>query len=317
MLLTRFSIRDVAVPLIALLAACGDNIGADDGLAFNIRTQDVTIMPGEEVTYCYFTHTANTADAVVNRWVSEMAQGSHHTIMFINPSGVQPADGTLQLTDCGFVGNSMPIWTYATQNPYEELTLPTDDGAGRPLAQVIPANTAVYFQMHYVNASDVPITTHFEVSAYELPAGTPFTQTSAYLTYNNSIAIPPGATNHVESATCDVPAGAKFWTMSTHSHKQTAYTEIKDGEARLFETSDWEHPGTSQWMRAPYYEFETSKMTWSCTYNNIGDNAATTVVAGSSGRTNEMCMEYGFIFPADKPTICIWDTSIPGNCVCS
>lgn len=306
----------LAVGLVSVLAACSESADGD-GAAFSIVTKEVTIMPGEEVTYCYFTHTNNTKEALVDRWVSDMDLGSHHTIMFINPSGIQPEDGTLQLSDCGFVGNSMPIWLYATQTPHEELALPVDDGAGLPLAQVIPAKTAVYFQMHYLNATDEPITTHFQVKAYALDAGTPFTQTSAYLTYNNSISVPPGAIDHVETASCNVPPGVKFWTMATHSHKQTVHSEIKDAEASLFSSTDWEHPGTSRWMTAPFYEFTAPQVTWSCTYSNIGDNAATTVVAGPSGRTNEMCMEYGFIFPATKPVICVWDTSIPGNCTCS
>ena len=85
--------------------------------------------------------------------------------------------------------------------------------------------------------------------------------------------------------------------MSTHSHKQTVAADVKDGSATIFHATDWEHPGSQQWPASPFYKFGAASMTWACTYDNTGSNAATTVVAGQSAQTNEMCIFNGQFYP--------------------
>src|SRR5262249_55181295 len=149
-------------------------------------------------------------------------------------------------------------------------------------------------QMHYLNATDGPLTVHVEVSAYALEQGKPFTQTSAYVTYNGSISIAPHEINHLESENCQVPGGAKFWTVTSHSHKQSIMTDIKDGSNMVFQSNDWEHPGTKDFMQMPFYTFSNPMMTFECTYNNTGDNANRTIKDGTSAQTDEMCMAIGY-----------------------
>jgi hypothetical protein len=121
------------------------------------------------------------------------------------------------------------------------------------------------------------------------------------VTYNDDISIPPGATNFVVSASCPVPAGVKFWSMSTHSHKQSIETQVMDGSSMIFTSTDWEHPGAQVWAQTPFYTFSATNLTWSCTYDNTGSNAAITVKSGPSAQTNEMCMATGYFFPATSP----------------
>jgi hypothetical protein len=261
------------------------------------------LQPGQEVTYCYYFHTPNTATVAVNKWVSQLALGSHHMIMFLNPGGSQPADGTID-QNCGLGSGSagnLPVWTYATQTQNQEEDLPADDGTGKPLAQNIAPNSAGYFQMHYLNATPNMLTAQVDLKAYALPAGTAYTQTEAYVTYNNDISIGPGATNVVATASCPLPTGVKFWTMSTHSHKQSIATTVLDGNTSIFSSTDWEHPGAQTWATSPFYTFTATQLTWKCTYDNTGSNAGSTVVAGPSAQTNEMCMATGYFFPATAP----------------
>jgi len=261
------------------------------------------LSAGQEVTYCYYFHTSNTQTVAINKWVSAMTPGSHHMIMFLNPGGSQPADGTVD-QNCGVGGGggaNVPVWTYATQTPTQEEDLPDDDGAGKPLAQNIAPNSAGYFQMHYLNATQAALMVHVDLKAYALPAGTSYTQTEAYVTYNNDISIGPGATGVKVTASCPVPSGVKFWTMSTHSHKQSVGTQVLDGASMLFSATDWEHPGSQDWSAPSFYTFTTPMLTWSCTYDNTGSNKGSTVVAGSSAQTNEMCMATGYYFPATAP----------------
>ncbi len=315
-----------------VVAACGKSPGSGGGggggggggpdapsdlgtPVFQITSTDLTIdvSPNNEVTKCFYFHTGNTATAAVNKWVSHMTPGSHHMIMFLNPGGSQPADGTID-ENCGLGGSgggaNIPVWTYATQMPDQEEDLPPDDGTGMPLAQNIPANTAGYFQMHYLNETDSPIQVHVELSAYALPTGTPYTETEAYITYNNSMSIPPHAVPPAAgtswTASCPVPAGKKFWLLSSHSHKQDMTTDVMDGATDLVHSDDWQHPPAQEWNTTPFYTFTNTDLTWNCTYANTGDNANNTVVAGQSAQTNEMCMATGYFFPATAPAFGIY-----------
>jgi len=272
---------------------------------FRVVSPDVTINPGQEITYCYYFRTPNTEELAIKSWSSEMTPGSHHMIFKTTTSDVMPP-GTISASNCGgFDTTNIPSWVYAAQTPTADAQLPTDDGAGKPLAQKIAPNTPGYFEMHYLNTTDDVVQAHVTLDAFALDAGAAYTQTAPYVTYNTQISIPPGATNDIESMTCNVPSGIKFWMMSTHAHKQAIQTQVKDGTSAIFTSTDWEHPGDKTWMTTPFYTFATGKLTYECTYNNTGTNSASTVVTGPSAQTNEMCMAIGYYFPATKSLICL------------
>jgi len=293
-----------------------DTTGPDaavlDNAAFTVQSTDVTLTAGQEVTYCYYFHTPNTAAIAVNKWVSDMTPGSHHMIFFTG--GPAHADGLDMSNSCGIGASTTNVsqWVFASQTPHTEELLPPDDGAGKPLAQLIQPNTLGAFQMHYLNATDGPLTVHVKLSAYALAAGAAYTQTDAYITYNQNISIAPGAMNFPVTATCNAPPG-KFWLMSTHAHKQAVKTEVLDGSTSLFSSTEWEHPGAKEWDASPFYTMSTGKVTWTCTYTNTGDNAANTITAGTSAQTNEMCMATGYYFPSTGPKICL---NVAQGCFC-
>jgi len=300
-----------------LLVGCSDSgEEVDDKPAFEIQSSPFTLGPGEEVTKCFYFTTNNLESIAVNRWVSDMSAGSHHMIMFRTLVGSQPADGTID-ENCNCSGDScISVPVYATQIPHEEVAFPSDDGNGRPLAQDIESQSKGFFQMHYFNSSDQPLTTSVSVKAYSLPKQVvedlEYTRTDIFATYNADIRIPPGATNHVVSATCDV-VGGKFFTLSTHSHKQAIATRIAESGNTVFLSNDWEHPGNQAFSAPSFYEFSSGKLTWECTYNNTGDNAGRTITDGQSAKTDEMCMATGYYFPAIGPRGCVMGG---GECNC-
>jgi len=301
----------LGLTLFVALTACTKTVADDDDVqetpAFEVVSSDVTLAPGEETTRCFYFHTPNTTEVQIYKWISDMSPGSHHMIVF-SSLGTQPADGTIDNCD----GANIPVPIYGTQIPHEELEFPADDGLGKPLAQTIAPNTAGFFQMHYLNTSDSPLVANVKLAAYPLPAGTEFTRTEIFATYNNDIAIPPHATSYTVTATCDV-VDRKFWMISSHSHKQSVATSIKDGGAEIFTSTDWEHPGAKRWAAPTFQHFDTYQLTWSCTYDNTGDNANSYIYAGQSAATNEMCMATGYFFPATGPRGCVIDS---GQCQC-
>jgi len=309
-----------AFALLTSLVACGgpgtpgddDDVPADSGTdlppdrGFRITSPDITIEPGQEITYCYYFRTPNTEPMAVKRWKSVMTPGSHHMIMYATNSDTKPV-GTVSDQDCGFGTGSLdvPQWTYSAQTPSAEIALPPDDGAGQPLAQEIGPNTAGFFQMHYLNATDDPIQVHVTLDAFALEASESYTQTAPFITFNGSINIPANAIGDVESQQSPVPAGSKFWMMSTHAHKQAVKTRVLDGTAEVFSSTDWEHPGAQMFMTpTEFYSFASGMLTYECTYDNTGSNKAMTIQTGDSANLDEMCMASGYFFPATASRFC-------------
>jgi hypothetical protein len=289
--------------------ASGDVPDSGEMPAFDITSSDIMLSPSQQVTYCYYFKTPNTSSLAIHKWVSDMTPGSHHMIFFAG--GPSHADGLDTSGNCGFSGGgggSVPAWTFSSQTPHYELDLPSDDGGGKPLAQIIPPNTQGVFQMHYLNASDATLTAHVELKAYALPASAAYTQTDAYLTYNQDLAIPPHAnamaspptSGSIWTGSCSVPAGAKFWMGSSHTHKQGVEVDVMDGTNSVYKTMDWEHPTVQMW-NAPFYTFSTGQVTWTCKYVNLGDNANITLHAANDALHAEMCMMAGYYFPSSGP----------------
>jgi hypothetical protein len=290
----RHSFRVLVIATAISLAACTGDSGPDipePTLAFEVVSKDITLQPGGEETFCYYFSTPNDTTLHISKWVSEMTPGSHHMIYFTN-LGTQPADGTID--DCNF--DSLPLPVYGAQTPLNEVAFPTDDGKGFPLAQNIDPKTPGFFQMHYLNGTDAPLTAHVTLRAYALP----------------DTIVPPHATNHVERATCDVVDG-KFWSMTSHSHKQSVATAVKDGASMVFQSVDWEHPGSERWEAPTFHQFSSGQVTWECTYNNNGTNANRTITSGQSARTDEMCMATGYYFPGRGTKGCVFNN---GQCQC-
>jgi hypothetical protein len=311
-----------ALVLVTTLAACngGDPTGGGDDTTtpdapdviqppargFQVVSTDITIDPGQEITYCYYFRTPNTEPMAISKWKSVMTPGSHHMIMYTTTTDLMPP-GTVSASNCGqSASTSNPsIWTYAAQNVDTEVQLPLDDGAGKPLAQLIAPNTPAYFQMHYLNPSDQPIQVHVTLNADALAAAAPYTLTAPFITHNFGIRIPAMAMGYTETKTCQTPPGAKFWTLSSHTHKQAVKTVVRSGAAAStnipFESTDWEHPGSKNYMTAPFFTFDNNQLSFSCTWNNPTTRE---IRFGQSAATDEMCMATGYFFPASAPITC-------------
>lgn len=294
----------IALPLALSFAACGsDNQGDDDvpidapsapGSSFRITTPDITIHAGEEITYCYYTTIPTTETLGVKRWSSTMTPGSHHLILYFGDSG--KPDGTIDQS-CGGIsgGGGIPYWTYSAQNAVAEAVMPSGVG------MTVPAGQKAYVQMHYLNTGDADIQAHVQIDAETYASAETYTPAAAFITYNTQINIPANSTG-TAGGTCAVPAGVKFFTMSTHAHKQATHTEVKDAAAMVFQSDNWEHPGAQQWTADPFYTFASGSLTYRCDYNNTTNR---TIREGQSAATDEMCMAVGYFFPATGPKFCV------------
>lgn len=305
--------RRFAVVLVVPFLACGapaptdtPDAGGDVDASlpppeygFQIRTPTIDIDPGKEVTYCYYFHTPNTVDMVIKQWSSRMTPGSHHMILYLTPSD-QQTPGTLSTTQCGISsGTTGPVWTYSAQTPDAEARLPADDGTGTPVGQPIAAGHSGFIQMHYLNATDSVLHAHVELNAHAYPEGMHVTQAGPFVTFNRRIdlkpATPAGPTPGMVNGQCNVSPDEKFYVMTTHTHKQGVHTFVKDGDRTLFDSKNWEHPGTATWEGPAFYQFTSGKLMYQCEYLNPNNYE---IMTGDSAKDAEMCMAIGYFFPA-------------------
>lgn len=275
---------------------------------FQIVSSSVDIDPGVEVTYCFYFRTKNTSELAIQKWVSHMTSGSHHMIVYLTPTDLQ-TPGTLSTQDCGFGGGGgSSVWTYSAQSADAQAVLPPDDGTGTPVGQIIKANQSGFIQMHYLNASDNVIHAHVELNAYAYPDSARVTAAAPFVTYNTKINLQPGSAvapkPGMVNGSCTVSPDAKFYVMSTHTHKQSVHTFVKDGAATVFDSTSWEHPGEQTWNAPPFFSFASGKLTYQCEYMNPTNRL---ILTGDSAATDEMCMAIGYFFPAvgGKGHLCI------------
>jgi hypothetical protein len=274
---------------------------------FEVQAPNIIVAPGEEATYCYYFQAPTASTLGVKRWSSTMSPGMTHLIVVAtydnnwNPVERQPP-GTLTQSPCGLTsGGGLNAWVYAAHTATGELVLPSNDGSSAPLATELLANQPAVLQMHVINQTTQPLTTSAMVKAVGHATGVAYTKTATYLTINTSFAIPPGAVGYETTKTCAAPAGAKFWWLSTRTHKFATQAKVINSGSDVVVSTDWEHPSIATFTAPGFLTFPGG-LTYQCTYNNP---LGFTIQPGDSEVTNEACMGIGYFFPATRPMLCV------------
>lgn len=317
--------RSVAFVLLTPLLACGasaqqgdpltpDGQTAGDGgvsmmppaRGFQLKSSTaIDIAPGEDSTYCYYFLTSNTDELWIQRWASHMDAGIHDIVLYLTRTPYQSAG--MMPTDCAIAMNgSGTTWSYAAQTTDGEAQLPSDDGNGNPVGQVVKAAQPGFLQIHVLNTTSSTLHADFALNAYAYPADVQPTPAAPFVTLNLNtgnmgVMVKPGSaaspTMGMVNGNCQIPSGQPlhFFGITTYTHKQGIHTFVKDGATTVFDSTSWEHPGTATWTAPPFYTFQGNTLTYQCEYLN--ENAYT-ILAGDSVTMQEMCMAIGFFFPA-------------------
>jgi hypothetical protein len=157
--------------------------------------------------------------------------------------------------------------------------------------------------MHYLNATDHEISAHVELNGDAYADGTTVRGAAPFITYKFQIEI--GAAQGSKASvtgSCNASSNLKFFTMSTHVHKQGVHTSVKDGSTMVFQSDDWEHPGAQNWDAAPFFSFTSGMLTNQCDYINA-NGTDQPIVQGPSAATNEMCMAVGYFFDPARTNV--------------
>jgi len=273
---------------------------------FEVQTPDIVVPAGASATYCYYFRTPNVAAMGVRRWSSTMTTGVHHLVLYASydanwvPAARQPA-GTLTQTACGANEGNFGAWLFAAHHPTEALVFPADDGSGSPVGVEIAADQPLFVQLYVSNATAAPLTTSALLTAQGIASGVDYTRTATYTTSDGSISIPANTSGVAVQNTCSVPASAKFWWLSTRTHRFATSSKVVDRPTTLVISPDWEHPQAALFGPLAFHAF-TDGFTTECVYAN---DSGSIVFAGESEESREVCMGVGYFFPAAHPAVCL------------
>jgi hypothetical protein len=311
---------DGASDLAAVASDTGFYIETPDYNASDPNASNLIVQPGQEIFLCYSVTLPNTSEVDIGGFQSWMSPGSSHHFIVYQQGGTGPFAGTAQpsgtVSTCRFAGGT---WIYATSTPGVVVGMNMPDGVGLPFA----AATNIVLNMHFINPGTS--TLYPKVKLNILLATNVQYKAASMVSFNVGINVPPatasGPGTQTVSGTCKgLPAGTKFFTMSTHTHKHAtaAVIDFVSGGAsqEIVHTgpsptypavqqqgtgTDWEHPGVALWNAPDYLTVnDGDSFTYSCTYEN--QDPTTAVRVGETAASNEMCMAVGYYFPAATPT---------------
>jgi hypothetical protein len=291
---------------------CTWSAGSSSCTGMHLATPTIALDPFETAFYCYYFHASN-ANAIAARKIASYFGPAVVDIMWFQTfdatSGL-PADrlppGTLSDTDCGFLGGNGTIarWSYSAHHPVEAVTMPSDDGAGNPLALEIGAGQPGFVQIFLSNPTPNAVTAEVLLDAIALPGGTPYTETAGLFAYNELFSIGTGI--QTRTSGCTPAAGAKFWWFSTRTHSHGTEAKLEKLESAvattILVTSNWADPTIQTYGPPTFFGFGTGLLRYTCTWDNqTGHNLS----AGNDPVDDENCVGLGYFFPTTGPRYCL------------
>jgi hypothetical protein len=244
-----------------------------------------TVPPGGEVYYCQNFANPWGAQVDIKAYALDMSEGSHHMFAFYQSNATDGA-----VAPCANGGLTFGPFTFTAQSPKLNQTYPSTVGA------TLPQTTGFQMMAHYLNTGTTPLTAHVALTVYAAKPGM-VTQHAGVLYLNNpAIFVPPGVTTVTSSYT--LSQDVNLMTSGSHMHKQGTNFVSAAGTDTLYATTQWsEPPGVA--FSPPMTLSKGTKITWSCTYNNMTSNYET---FGESAQTNVMCISVSTFYPVSDIT---------------
>jgi len=164
----------------------------------------------------------------------------------------------------------------------------------------IPAGSVLLMDLHVLNVSMTALNPVAVINLDTIPKSQVTQEAGIFLFFDPFIVVPPNASAKAHMS-CPVTSNITLTTLQTHMHKQGlgGVVNLNDSTGalvqQLYTSSVWTDPPVTQW--ASGMAFTTGQqIDYECNYENTG---TTTVLAGPSALTNEMCVLIGAYYPRD------------------
>ena len=262
-----------------------------------------TIPPGAADAYCFTTHLPNTETLAIRRWRSRMSGAIRDIVVFLGPSATAQAP-EVRRASCDRLVAPRPseALVYISQAPSTELALPSNDGAGHPVAQLAEPGALLVVEMQIMNPTERELPAELELHMEAADPRLEVTPMSSVIAFHKELRIPPGTATAPGTLTiagnCTVPANLKLFGVSSYTHQRGVHTFVWDGSARLFDSTGWDHPETQAWWTG--YLLKSGNLQYGCEYRNPTSRPVTLGALPDA----ELCLIIGYVFPAPRPILC-------------
>lgn len=258
------------------------------------------LKAGEETTLCVVVPLGNTEDVVIENIEVNLAQGSHHLIVY--ETTAEPTNTPYPCVPFAGIGLGTDVPVFFANKPNATWAFP------KGIAQELKANTMLKLEAHYINASTAPIDGRGTITFRTLPkAKAPPYQAANFIFWGTTkISVPAHATGGTGKVFQNGIAGTHFVAVTTHQHRLGTRAQVWQSPnattlgTQIADDRDWANPA---WKTlAPPFDFDgTSGLTFECDWNNTTDQA---VHFGESA-LDEMCFIGGYYYPSHGLDLCI------------
>jgi hypothetical protein len=270
---------------------------ATDAIAFSMTTR---IDPGKEAHRCQYVAVPGGGEAEIfvggreHRW----SAGVHHFGLYRTWPTELPKDLALgRAFDC-FEGDAdRAIAAFIAVEQVEEKRWDFPAGVGLPLR----AGEILMLQIHALNTTAQALDARVDVTLSRRAKTEVQHRMGLLQFYDPFIVVPPKATA-TATARCPIPTAITLLTGETHMHRRGIEQEVfvdrpsQPAAAPFLRSTSWEHP--TPWTGTMPIEAGSS-IRFRCRYRNDEDRE---IVQGQSTTDAEMCMFWGYYYPAfDDP----------------
>jgi Copper type II ascorbate-dependent monooxygenase, C-terminal domain len=276
---------------------------------FRIIAPARALGPGEEIDTCVSWPYPEIQNRVIYSARIYTTTGLHHSNLIAKP--VNAEAGLNPYPDC-HPGASDPfvdlpevipdvLFGNSTQLVGEEtLTFPVGMG------YVVDTTREMATNIHYLNSSTEPQVVEVAYDFYTMPLEKLEGEVAAFVLQVNDFLIPPHTTG-VVGASCDVFGGSVV-SMLPHTHKLAEEFVVDllpyEGEPLpVFREGGYDLESDIHTFDPMLDLTEIDKIRYECTFNNTTDHD---VVYGIG--ENEMCVLFGYVYPARKQFVAYSET---------
>lgn len=271
------------------------------GKGYQLHVDPFNVQPNFERELFVYRAIGNTEPIYVTRFETRMRPNSHHLVLYDfqagTPGAVIPAkdvvrdirnpDGSMNFLN--MVPMAYHVFVSGAMSPNGGYAFPPG------VALRFPANAALDFNVHYVNAGSAPLTGEAFANLYTTDASQVQQVASTLFLSNFDISLPP-MQRTVQTKTFTFSAPTRVLALSSHMHKRGERFQIRvKGGARdgqiVYDNDDWDHPVFVSFE--PPLAFQAGEgLTSIITYNN---DTARTITFGLTSE-DEMGIIFGYTY---------------------
>lgn len=279
-------------------------LAAPTAAGLQLKVDSFAVAPGSERELFVYRRLGNASDLFVTRIQSRMRPGSHHLLLYTFdesktafPCNQRPTPNTvrdIRNSDGSLnVANVLPmachVYFAGAMTPDFDYRFP----AG--VALRLPANSALDFNVHYVNRAPVNLSGEAFANLYTADRAQVQTIARSLNLANTSFSLPPRQRTTIRTV---FPASVRTTVLglTSHMHSMGERYEIRlrranGSESTVYVNTDWEHPDFTN-FDTPLVLQPGDALVSVVTYHNVTDR---TIGFGLLS-TDEMNIIFGYAY---------------------